>query len=43
MQEWQKHRKSLQLKNAPDLGGNGCFDGDGSQNYLIFQPVFKHF
>ena len=40
-----KERKTKKIETA-DLGfvlGNNHFDNDGSQNYLIFQPILNTF
>ena len=33
----------LQKFDSAYFRGNSYFDGDGTQNYLVFQPVYKYF
>ena len=35
--------KKLEKFYAPYFKGKNYFDGDGTQNYLVFQPVYKYF
>ena len=35
--------KKLEKFDAAYFRGKKYFDGDGNQNYLVFQPVYKYF
>ena len=35
--------KKLEKFDAAYFRGKNYFDGDGTQNYLVFQPVYKYF
>ena len=35
--------KKLNNFDAAYFKGRNCFDHDGTQNYLVFQPVYKYF
>ena len=35
--------KKLEKFDAAYFRGKNCFDGDGAQNYLVFQPAYKYF
>ena len=35
--------KKLEKFDAAYFRGKNYFDGDGTQNYLVFQPAYKYF
>ena len=35
--------KKLKKFDAAYFRGKNCFDGDGTQNHLVFQPMYKYF
>ena len=35
--------KKLEKFDAAYFRGKNCFDGDGTQNYLVFQPIYRYF
>ena len=38
-----KKQKKLQTFDFRDFNGRRYFDNDGSQNYLVFQPIYNFF
>ena len=39
----RKNKKKLQTFDFRDFNGRRYFDNDGSQNYLVFQPIYYFF
>ena len=39
----EKELKKLKIFDASYFIGKRCFEEDGTQNYLIFQPINKYF
>ena len=40
---FENELKKLEKFDTAYFRGKNYFDGDGTQNYLVFQPVYKHF